>query len=95
MADAQQHHAAPYGLYVAVWAGLIALTGITLGVSYVDLANVGILTALLIATVKAALVLLNFMHLRYEGRLYFMMLLIVLVTYVVFVGLTFSDYGFR
>ena len=95
MTTDQPQHAVPYGLYVAVWAALIVLTAVTLGVSYVDLANVGILTALLIAIVKASLVLLYFMHLRYESRLYFVMLLVVLVTYVVFLGLTFSDYGFR
>ena len=90
-----EHPVVPFALYVAVWAGLIVLTGVTLGVSYLDLQNVGIQTALLIATVKASLVLLYFMHLRYEGRMYFVMLLIVLVTYVVFLALTFSDYGFR
>ena len=92
---ADEHRVVPFGLYVAVWAALIVLTGITLGVSYVNLGNVGIQTALLIAATKASLVLLYFMHLRYERRLYFTMLLIVLVTYIVFLGLTFSDYGFR
>ncbi len=85
----------PSRVYVMVWAALVALTGITLGVSYLDLENVGIQTALLIATTKASLVLLYFMHLRYERRLYFRMLFVVLMTYAIFLGLTFSDYGFR
>ena len=55
-----EHPAVPFALYVAVWAGLIVLTGVTLGVSYLDLQNVGIQVALLIATAKAALVLLYF-----------------------------------
>ena len=96
MTDASaEHHATPYSLYVAVWAALIVLTATTVGVSYVNLPNVAILTALLIATIKASLVLLYFMHLRFEGRLYFTMMLVALVTYAIFLGLTFSDYGFR
>jgi len=90
-----EHRAVPYGLYLAVWAALICLTGVTLGVSYLDLAGVGFQTALLIATLKASLVLLYFMHLRYEARMYFTMVLIILITYAVFIGLTFSDYAFR
>jgi cytochrome c oxidase subunit 4 len=93
--ESAEQHVASYGLYVAVRAGLVALTATTVGVSYVTFPNVAILTALLIATTKAALVLLYFMHLRFEGRLYFLMMLVVLVTYAIFLGLTFSDYGFR
>ena len=95
MAESAEHRPVPNAVYLAVWAGLIGLTGLTLAVSYIDLAGVGFQTALLIATVKASLVLLYFMHLRYEPRLYFTMVLIVLVTYAVFIILTFSDYAFR
>ncbi|MDD4890983.1 MAG: cytochrome C oxidase subunit IV family protein [Phycisphaerae bacterium] len=95
MADRPQHAVVPYGVYLAVWAGLIALTGLTLGTSYLHLGSVGILTALLIAVTKASLVLLYFMHLRYEGRMYFTLMLVAIVTYAVFLALTFSDYGFR
>jgi cytochrome c oxidase subunit 4 len=49
----------------------------------------------LIATVKAGLVLLYFMHLRYEKPLFAIMILVVLVTYGIFIALTFSDYFYR
>jgi cytochrome c oxidase subunit 4 len=91
---AAAHPPTGYGLYVKVWAALVVLTGVTVGVSYVQLGHVTMLTALLIATAKTSLVLLYFMHLRYEGRLYFYMIMVVLITYLVFLGLTFTDYGF-
>ena len=93
MAEAEQR-VVPYRVYVTVWAGLILLTGLTVTVSYAEL-HVAIQVALMIATVKAALVMLYFMHLRYESRLYFVMLLVVLVTYAVFIGGTLGDYMTR
>jgi len=89
-----EHRVLPIRVYVIVWAGLILLTGLTVAVSYAEL-HVAIQVALLIATVKASLVLLYFMHLRYEGRMYFLMLLVVLATYAVFIGGTLGDYFFR
>ena len=93
MADAV-HRVLPYRVYFTVWVCLILLTVLTLAVSYTSL-HVAIQVALLIATTKASLVMLYFMHLRYEGRLYFVMLLVVLVTYAVFIGGTVGDYLFR
>jgi cytochrome c oxidase subunit IV len=91
----EDHVVIPYRVYFAVWAGLIALTALTVAVSYVDMKNVTVLTAMLIATVKATLVLLYFMHIRFERPLYWGMILATLVTYAIFIGLTFSDYFYR
>lgn len=95
MAEQEKHVVVPFGLYVAVWAALIALTAVTVGASYLHLGNVAVLTAVLIAAGKATLVLLYFMHLRWEGRAYFVIMLVVILTYVAFLVLTFSDYGLR
>ena len=51
-------------LYVIVFVTLLALTAITILVSYVDLGPVNTPLALLIAAIKAMLVVLFFMHLR-------------------------------
>lgn len=60
---------APYRNYIIVWATLLVLTGVTVGVSFLNLGlwNAGV--ALGIASLKAALVALYFMHLRYEIKL--------------------------
>ncbi|MCP4654406.1 MAG: cytochrome-c oxidase [bacterium] len=90
-----EHHLVPYRVYVVVWAALLALTAITVGVSYLDLKHVAILTAVLIAAVKGSLVLLYFMNIRFEKPLFVIMILAVMGTYGIFIGLTFTDYFYR
>ncbi len=58
-----------YRIYIIVWLALLIMTGVTLGVSYLNLGMGNVAVALLIASVKAALVALYFMHLRFENRL--------------------------
>ena len=91
----KDHHIVPYSIYVNVWLALLALTVITVAVSYVDMRHVAVLTAVFIATVKVMLVLLYFMHIRFGKPFYWVMILVVLVTYAIFIGLTFADYGYR
>jgi len=95
MSDHTDHQIVPYRVYLIVWLGLLALTVVTVAVSYIDMRNVAILTAVLIASVKCTLVLLYFMHLRFSKLLYTVMILAVLGTYAIFIGLTFADYGYR
>lgn len=87
-------HLTPRG-YVAIWALLVVLTGITVGVTYLDMKKFAIFTALLIASFKASLVLLYFMHLRQESRILTFILLVGLATLAIFTGLTFSDVAYR
>ena len=63
--------------------------------SYLNMKKFTVFTAMLIATVKASLVLLYFMHIRFEKRIYTYMIVAVLAVYAVFMILTFSDYSFR
>jgi cytochrome c oxidase subunit 4 len=91
----ETHHIVPYKVYVYVWAALVILTGITVGASYANLAHVAILTAILIATVKGSLVLMYFMHIRFERPIFLVMILATLITYGIFIGLTFTDYFYR
>lgn len=90
----EDHHV-PYSTYVNVWIMLIALTGVTVGAAFTDLKHLAIFTAILIAVVKASLVILYFMHIRYERRIFAYMLIAILATYAIFVILTFADYSFR
>jgi len=56
-------------LYVAVFAALVFLTLVTVGVSYVDLGPLSVVVALTIAFTKALLVVVFFMHLRESSGL--------------------------
>ncbi len=90
-----EHFLVPYRVFVEVWMVLMILTAVTVGVSYLDMKNVRVLTALLIAAVKGSLVVLYFMHIRFEPRIYAVMIMVVLATYAIFIGLTFVDYWYR
>lgn len=92
---AHDHPLVPFGVYVKIWVILVILTVVTVGVSYLDMKHVTILTASLIAAVKGALVVLYFMHIRFEQRIYTFMILTVMGTYAIFIGLTFVDYWYR
>ena len=91
----ESHHLVGYGVYFKVWLVLVVLTGITVGVSAVNLYKYTVFTALLVASVKVTLVVLYFMHVRFESRLYPIMIFAALATYGIFIGLTFSDYLYR
>lgn len=52
--------------YILIWAVLMCLTGLTAGVSFINLHRWSTVVAFIIATAKAGLVVTFFMHLYYE-----------------------------
>ncbi|MEX2260805.1 MAG: cytochrome C oxidase subunit IV family protein [Bryobacteraceae bacterium] len=62
-------HIVPKKLYYMIFGALIALTLVTVGASFIDLGPFNNVVALTIAVVKALLVVLFFMHVRYSTRL--------------------------
>lgn len=93
--DTHAHHLVPYRVYVNVWLALVLLTGLTVGAACTDLRHLAVFTAIIIATAKSTLVVLYFMHIRFEHRVFTWFLIAALGTYAIFVILTFSDYSFR
>lgn len=86
----------PARTYALVWLALLVLLAATLAVSRLQLlARYSVLGSLLIATVKAGLVLAFFMHLKYEGRFLKGLLLLTLAALTLFIGLTFVDVWYR
>jgi len=90
-----RHVASDTRTYLAVWGALIVLTGITVLVSYVPLGMMNVVVALLIASVKASLVALFFMHLKHEGRLVWGFALAPILFLVLIIAGTLSDTLFR
>ena len=88
-------HASAYGIYVVVWGGLVLLTGVTVAVSYVNLGVMKVVVALLVASVKASLVALYFMHLKSESRLVWGFALTPVFFLVLIVAGTLADTLFR
>jgi cytochrome c oxidase subunit IV len=86
----------PTRTYAVVWLVLLALLATTLAVSRLQvLARYSVLASLLIATVKAGLVLAFFMHLKYEGMFLKGLLILTLMALTLFIGLTFVDVWYR
>jgi cytochrome c oxidase subunit 4 len=84
-------HGTGYGIYLAVFAALLVLTGATVAVSYV----MNVAVALLIASLKASLVALFFMHLKFENKLVWAFALVPIFFLVLIVGGTISDTLYR
>ena len=59
-------HAVPLWILLAVWAGLAGLTYVTVKVTDFDLGALNLWLAMAIATFKASLVALFFMHLWWD-----------------------------
>ena len=91
----QKAHIVSYGVFLTVWAALIALTVVTVSVARLHLGALSIVAALVIASVKASLVLWYFMHLKYEHKLFKVLLLVPITTLTVIIGLTFFDIWYR
>ena len=60
-------HVVPRKTYLWVWVGLMLLMVATAGISRIDLGEWSTVVALVIAVIKALLVILFFMHVRYES----------------------------
>jgi cytochrome c oxidase subunit 4 len=90
------HAKSPLKMYFGIWAALLLCTYITYKAAFVELGRFNAAVALGIATFKATLVVLFFMHvwnasekltkLVVVGALFFLMLLL---------GLTMTDYATR
>jgi cytochrome c oxidase subunit IV len=92
--DHQQHKIIGYGRYVLIWLGLLALTCTTVTFAGMNLGRWIIITALTIASIKSMLVLNIFMHLKYEDRIFRIFVGVAIVTFIIFISLTFFDYAF-
>jgi len=53
---------------IGTWGTLLVLTGVTIAVAQLDLGTWNVVAALAIASVKACLVALFFMHLKYDKK---------------------------
>lgn len=87
-----QHHVVPLKIYYAIFAILMVLTGVTVGVAYVDLGPINTVAALAIAGFKAMIVALFFMHVKYSTRLIMLTVIAGLYWMGIIFALTLSDY---
>jgi cytochrome c oxidase subunit 4 len=91
----QNTHTVSTRTFVLVWIALLILTGVTIIAANIHRGAWSMLTNILIATTKASLVLWFFMHLKYEGRLFKLLIFVPIITISVIIGLTFFDIWYR
>jgi cytochrome c oxidase subunit 4 len=92
MADAQNEiHVTPLKVYLMVGVLLFILTGITVTVSKIHLGPWNAVVALAIASIKGLLVVLFFMHLLYDKKIYALVVSTALVILAIFIALTMAD----
>jgi cytochrome c oxidase subunit 4 len=94
MDSSQQHHMS-YKTLGQVLVVLLLLTGLTVGVSYFDMGRLNVPLTLAIASAKVSLVLLFFMHLKYEGRAIKISFLGTICFLAIMISFTFWDVAFR
>jgi cytochrome c oxidase subunit 4 len=81
---------------VAVWLVLLILTGVTTTIAFVDLGSLNTVVALVIATCKALLVVLIFMHVKYASdKLVKVVVLSAVFFLLLLLGLSLADYSTR
>ena len=97
MANTSHHDAAGHvtsvRLLVTVWIGLMVGTWLTVTATYVDLGALNIWIGLAIATVKAALVALYYMHLRWDKPFNAVVFLGAFLFLALFIGIAMMDTG--
>lgn len=87
-----EHKEASLTTYLVIWASLLVLTVITITTANLNMGRLGIIIVLAIASFKSTLVLLYFMHLRYEKQTLIKILIpISMALLAIFIGLTFTD----
>ena len=78
------HHEVPY---VLIFFALLVLTGVTVAIAFIPFPTelINVLLALTVAFIKGSLVALYFMHLKFEGKLIYMMVVVPLCLCVLIV----------
>jgi cytochrome c oxidase subunit IV len=79
-------------IYVIIFGILLCFTALTLGASYLELGVFNAVVALTIAVIKAVLVILFFMHVRYSSRLTMLTVASGFFTLIVLLTMTLTDY---
>lgn len=87
-----EHHIVSPRIYVLIFGALLVCTGLTVWAAFVEMGWFNPVAALAIACIKATLVVLYFMHIRYSSTLMKMTVAAGIFTFLVLVGMSMTDY---
>lgn len=88
-------HVSPLSTYLSIFAALMVLSAITVGAAFINLGALNPIVALAIAIIKATLVILFFMHVKYSSRLTKITVVLSFFFVAILFAETFMDYATR
>lgn len=94
MSENHEHndsHVVPVSVYIMVFLALMFGTALTTGVAYIDMGPFNTVVALLIAFIKMSLVILFFMHVKYQPGLTRLAIICAFFWLGIMMTLTLSD----
>ena len=86
-------HVVPLPVLFAVLGTLLVMTFVTVAVSWLDFGRFNLWIAIGIAVFKASLVLLFFMHLKYDKPFNAIVIIVSIALVALFIGITLTDTG--
>jgi cytochrome c oxidase subunit 4 len=93
--SSSNHHIVPYRTYGLILLLLLVLTAVSVAVTQVELTKWTTAVALLLAGTKTTFVLAVFMHLKFDQRIFRIVVPLIFLLLVVVIVITFLDYAFR
>lgn len=93
--DEHEHHIVSPKVYVVILLALLALTSLTVGASFIEMGIFNPIVALGIAVIKAVLVVLFFMHVKYSTKLTKLTVGAGVFTFLILISMTLADYFTR
>ena len=95
MMENEKNHIIPYKTFLFVLAGLICLTLTSVGVTQISLGTLTVGLALIIAAVKSTFVLRIFMHLKFDNKMFSIVVIAVSLLIALVIFITLLDYLYR
>lgn len=88
-------HVVQFRVYVGILLTLLFLTVITVAVSRIDFGSFNVVIAMVVASIKALLVAMFFMHLKFESKITIGYAVFPLVLLAILIGGVFIDNPYR
>jgi len=87
-----EHHIVGPKTYAIIFITLLTFTGITVAAAFVNLGILNPIVALAIASTKAVIVILFFMHVYHQSKLVKMTVAAGFFTFLILITMTLTDY---
>ncbi|TVQ11978.1 MAG: cytochrome-c oxidase [Bacteroidetes bacterium] len=91
----EKHHISSFKSHIFVLFALLMLTAASVAVTQLELGTLNVLVAMILAGIKAAIVLSWFMHLKFDSSIYAIFTVAVFVIFLLVLFVTFFDYSYR